>query len=195
MLTARIGAVGVYVPRNLGGFMSRFLVAAVLLMLSASACKKKPKDPEVAVNERPTAIAPAPDVPKTIEEARDVLGRNFRRVYFDFDSAALSGDTQSALAENAAILQSFPQLQVEVQGHADERGTTDYNIALGERRAEAVKKYLLTSGAAAGQLRVVSFGEERPAESGEGEVYWSKNRRAEFRVLDNGGKPVRGTVN
>jgi len=174
--------------------MSRFVLLS-LVMLSIVGCKKKAVEPEVVRDDPPPTIAPPADVPKSIEQAREVLGRNFRRVYFDFDSASLVGDTQAALAENAGILQAFPQLMVEVQGHADERGTTDYNVALGERRAEAVKKYLTSSGVGAGQLRVVSFGEEKPAESGEGEVHWAKNRRAEFRVIDSAGKAVKGTVN
>ena len=117
---------------------------------------------------------------------------NFERVYFELDSSRLSPDARAALDENITLLQQRPDLKVEVQGHADERGTTDYNLALGARRAETVRNYMTKLGVAPERVTVLSYGEERPAAQGQGETVWSKNRRAEFRVTQ--GSNVRGTL-
>ena len=119
---------------------------------------------------------------------------NFQRVHFDTDSSSISQAGRAALDENAAILQSYTTIRIEVQGHADERGTIDYNIALGQRRAEAVTHYLSRLGVAPSRLHATSFGEERPLQSGHGEATWSTNRRAEFLLTWGGHSSVRGTV-
>ena len=111
---------------------SRALVSLFLAAsLAATGCKK-PAPPEAPIV-APPAPAPAPvaaPVPEPVVE----MVKNFQRVYFDFDSAALSDDSKSALVENAAIMQANTDIRIELQGHADERGTTDYNLALGQRR-------------------------------------------------------------
>jgi peptidoglycan-associated lipoprotein len=119
---------------------------------------------------------------------------NFGRVHFETARAVLSADAMDALTANALILSRFPDLVVEIQGHADERGTTDYNLALGQQRAAAVADYLIGQGIAASRLPLVSFGEERPIVAGSGDVAWAQNRRAEFRIL-TGGLGIQGTVN
>ena len=168
------------------------LALVLALVLTGTACRKKaaPDEPVIA------AAGPvAPAAPKTVEEAVREVARNFRRVNFAFDSTDLVGDSSSALQANAKILQEFADLRVEIQGHADERGTTDYNVALGQRRAQAVKSRLESMGVPSSRLTLVSFGEERPLASGASETAWSENRRAEFRVLQ--GAPagiVVGTV-
>ncbi|MFT6142558.1 MAG: peptidoglycan-associated lipoprotein [Myxococcota bacterium] len=116
-------------------------------------------------------------------QAASELSSNFARVRFELNSDELDDDSMSALTANATILSNFPSLMVEVQGHADEQGTTDYNLALGQRRATAVSRYLQAQGVASDQLLTVSFGEERPAVMGHSESSWSQNRRAEFRVI------------
>jgi len=131
----------------------------------------------------PPIVEPEPEPIKTEEEAVEVLIRNFERVHFDFDSTSLTSVSRDALSANAAILQDFPNIRVEVQGHADERGTTDYNLALGEKRARVIYDQIVRMGVSDSRLRVVSFGEERPVASGGDEVAWSQNRRAEFRLL------------
>jgi peptidoglycan-associated lipoprotein len=125
--------------------------------------------------------------------AVDALLANFGRVHFDTDSSRLGPDAQDALAANAAILVEHPGLRVEVEGHADERGTIDYNLALGQRRAAAVVDWLVARGVPPGRLRVTTYGEERPLDRRPVEVAWAENRRAEFRVVTGGGG-VRGTV-
>lgn len=105
------------------------------------------------------------------------------KVYFDFDKFEIKSDYRTVLKENAAVLKKFPSIRVLVEGHCDARGTAEYNLALGERRARAVKEYLMVLGVPASQLEVVSYGEERPAVDGMTEAAWAKNRRAEFKVI------------
>ena len=99
-------------------------------------------------------------------------------VYFGFDSSELAGEAQATLDRQAAFLNVNPTMVVIIEGHADERGTREYNLALGDRRAVAVRDYLLAQGLTAARVRTVSYGTERPAVSGSNEESWAKNRRA-----------------
>ena len=101
-------------------------------------------------------------------------------IYFEFDSAALLPMAQDLLAQKADYLRSMPGLSVTIEGHCDDRGTDAYNMALGERRAQAVKDFLINLGVSASQLGTISYGEERPADMGQNEEAWAKNRRAHF---------------
>ncbi len=101
-------------------------------------------------------------------------------VFFDFDSTVLSGEAQNQLKQNAAWLQNHSLDGALVEGHCDSRGTSEYNLALGERRASTAKQYLVRLGVASSRLETVSFGEERPFDTGLGENAWSKNRRVHF---------------
>jgi peptidoglycan-associated lipoprotein len=106
------------------------------------------------------------------------------RVFFAYDSAVISSDGQKTLEAQAAWLKKYSSVNVTVEGHCDERGTREYNLALGERRAAAAKKYLVGLGVAANRLSTISYGKERPAVVGEDESAWSQNRRA-VTVLTN----------
>lgn len=99
-------------------------------------------------------------------------------VFFSFDSYTLDAVAQRTLERQAAVLLKSGSIPVNVEGHADERGTREYNIALGERRASSVKDYLVANGIAPGRVRTISYGEERPAAFGSSEGDWAKNRRA-----------------
>ena len=99
-------------------------------------------------------------------------------VYFGFDSSELAGEAQATLDRQAAFLNVNPTMVVIIEGHADERGTREHNLALGDRRAVAVRDYLLAKGLNAARVRTVSYGKERPAVSGSNEESWAKNRRA-----------------
>jgi peptidoglycan-associated lipoprotein len=101
-------------------------------------------------------------------------------VYFEFDSSDIRADFNSMLAAHGQYLASNPNAQVRLEGHADERGSREYNIGLGERRAQAVRRILLLQGATAGQLSTVSYGEERPAAAGSDEETYTLNRRVEL---------------
>ncbi len=103
-------------------------------------------------------------------------------VYFEYDSAALMPEAQSVLMEKSEWLQNNPQVNVVIEGHTDERGTVAYNLALGDRRAESVRAFLMELGVDTGRMRTVSYGEERPLDPGQGESAWAKNRRAHFSV-------------
>jgi len=103
-----------------------------------------------------------------------------RVVYFDFDRSDVKSEFRSILAAHAEYLAGNPNAKVTVEGHTDERGTREYNIALGEKRAAAVKQALTLQGASAGQVNTISYGEERPAAMGHDEDAWGLNRRAEL---------------
>ncbi|MFD0965595.1 peptidoglycan-associated lipoprotein Pal [Seminibacterium arietis] len=106
------------------------------------------------------------------------LQQRYNTVYFGFDKYAVEGEYAQILDAHAAYLNATPASKVSVEGHADERGTPEYNIALGQRRADAVKNFLSAKGVQAGQVSTVSYGEEKPAALGHDEAAYSKNRRA-----------------
>ena len=99
------------------------------------------------------------------------------RVYFDLDKAEIRNDGTSTLNDQAAWLKKYPNITIVVEGHADERGTREYNLALGERRANAVKEYLVSRGVSANRIETVSYGKERPAVLGSNNSAWAQNRR------------------
>jgi peptidoglycan-associated lipoprotein len=103
-------------------------------------------------------------------------------IRFDYDSAALTDEARAALEKHALWLQTHRDVQVTVEGHCDERGTVDYNLALGEQRARAARDYLVSLGVGAERLRTVSYGKERPLDSGQNDAAWARNRRAHFAV-------------
>jgi peptidoglycan-associated lipoprotein len=112
------------------------------------------------------------------QDIKDAQLRETQTIYFAFDNATISSDYEDMLAAHAGFISKDPVLKVRIEGHADERGTPEYNIALGERRAEAVAKYLQALGVQADQIEVISFGEERPLLLGQSEEVYAKNRRA-----------------
>jgi peptidoglycan-associated lipoprotein len=118
---------------------------------------------------RPTMVAPGTQVMDT--------------VYFEFDQATLSDLAKETLVRNAEWLRANPNARIQVEGNADERGTPEYNLALGERRAAAVKSYLSSLGVEGSRLVTISYGEERPADPGHGEEAWEKNRRVDFKAM------------
>ena len=160
------------------------MLAAVFVM-SALGCAKKPakttEPPPAPTQETtptpppPPAPAPTPEPPKPTITAADL-----QVVYFSFDSFSLDDQARSALDNNARMLRENASLNVSLDGHCDERGTVEYNQALGQKRAEAVQQYLLDQGLGMDRFRVISYGKERPAADGHDEGAWSRNRRVEF---------------
>ena len=104
-------------------------------------------------------------------------------VYFDFDKSTIKSSEQSKIQAVASFLKSEQRMMIEIEGHCDERGTAEYNRSLGERRALAVREYLISLGVAGERATTISFGEDRPADPGHGEAAWAKNRRGEFVLL------------
>lgn len=102
------------------------------------------------------------------------------KIYFDFDSSTLNDTARQTLTRNSAVLKKITQSTIRVEGHCDERGSDEYNLALGERRAQAAVRYLTTLGVPADRLSVISYGKEKPADPGHMEAAWAKNRRDEF---------------
>lgn len=105
------------------------------------------------------------------------------RVFFNYDRSDLTAQAQSALARQAAWLLQYPQAAIQVEGHCDERGTREYNLALGERRANSVREYLISLGVSADRISTISYGKERPAVEGVGEEAWAQNRRGVTRLV------------
>jgi len=151
----------------------------VLLAMSAG-CSRKPKPVAVPANVEPKVttevVTPSEAKPETVTPA----GPELRDVFFDYDRFVLRDDARDALTGDGKFLVDNAGAQVLLEGHCDERGTVEYNLALGERRAGAVKGYLVQYGVDASRLRTISYGEERPFAQGQDEAAWSQNRRVHF---------------
>jgi peptidoglycan-associated lipoprotein len=147
-----------------------------------SASTNRPPGPPEPVAE-PTVVPPEPVREDAISSASiDDLNRNspLKPAYFEYDSSELTSEAQTVLNENAATLKRYPSWTVTIEGHCDERGTAEYNLALGERRAVTARAYLVSLGVSADRLRIVSYGKEFPFDAGHDETAFSKNRRAHF---------------
>lgn len=116
-------------------------------------------------------------------EGKVLDSRLLKDVHFDFDRYDIREQDAQILKENAAILLKYPEVKVQIEGHCDERGTAEYNLALGERRANSVKKYLISLGVPAERLSTISYGKEMPLDPRHNEEAWAKNRRAHFTIL------------
>jgi peptidoglycan-associated lipoprotein len=179
------------------------LIAAVVALTIVGACAKRkppvarptppPPDSSTNTGTRPPAppepvLEPRPVPPEPVAddpiESRDIgdINKNspFQPVFFAFDSSEVEGPAQQALNANAEILKKYPTWVITIEGHSDERGTAEYNLALGERRAMAARTYLVTLGIPGDRLRTVSYGKEFPFDPGHDEAAWAKNRRAQF---------------
>src|SRR6202162_2083059 len=127
-----------------------------------------------------TVSAPPPP-PKAAEPTlQELFDRAVKDAYFDYDKADVRPDARDALSQTAQFLRSYPQLQVVIEGHCDERGSTEYNLALGDRRAAAAKQFLVSLGITADRMETVSYGKERPFCSASTEECYQQNRRAHF---------------
>lgn len=133
---------------------------------------------------------PEKETPKKVEVKQaevdvDLGMRTFEgeRIYFDFDKSELKPEARAVLRKKAEWLRDNPEFSARIEGHCDERGTNEYNLALGERRANAAWRFLNALGISGGRLTTISYGEERPVDPGQNQDAWSKNRRDEFRLL------------
>ena len=118
---------------------------------------------------------------KAFEQVVKTISAN--KIYFDFDSFELKPEARDILQEKAELLKKYKNLRLVIEGHCDERGTEEYNLALGERRARAAYEFLILLGVESNRMQIVSYGEEFPADPGHNETAWAKNRRDEFKVL------------
>ncbi len=177
---------------NAGSALRLTLVAAAVLSVAACASKPKPAYPTAPpVAERPepprAPSAPPPAQPVT-ENALPGSERDFvinvgDRVYFDFDKYDVRSDATPLLDAQAGWLKRYPAVQVRIEGNCDERGTREYNLALGARRANAVREYLVSRGIGAARITTVSYGKEKPIDSGSGEEADQHNRNSHTAIV------------
>ena len=158
------------------------MVGALALV---AACATKPPPPPAATNTPPPPSAPPPSAPPPVAQrpvgpvpgsVEDFLVSAGDRVYFETDSYTLASDAQQILDRQAAWLSRYPQVTIRIEGNCDERGTREYNLALGSRRAESVRAYLASRGVNAARISTISYGKERPIDGASTEDAWAKNR-------------------
>ena len=181
---------------------NRTLVLTVLTALCViAACKKPPvvtPQPPAPAEAPATRPAPPPQPPvkevppetfrqptvETREESVDEINQRgvLQTIHFDYDQSEIRAEDRAILQANSQWLRSNPKWKVRIEAHCDERGTLKYNLALGERRADGTRAYLVSLGIDPSRMRIVTYGEERPADPGHSEEAWARNRRAEFFV-------------
>ena len=179
----------------------QLVLLVTLATLLAAGCAKKPAPPVVEEEAPMVTKMPEQEVSgiqeqelteaeirerdareRAAAEAAAREARGLQRIFFDFDQYVLTSQARDILADNAAYLKANPEVSVRIEGHCDERGSDEYNLSLGERRAQSAQKYLISLGIDSSRLDVISYGEEKPLDPGNNEEAWAKNRRAEFVV-------------
>jgi len=161
----------------------RFVMASLLICGTlVTSCAKKPVATPVPPPAPPAAPIPPPAPVPTppVETPSAVSGmqtEDYAPAFFDYDSHGLRDDARAALDGNARLLRANPKVSITIEGHCDERGTREYNLALGERRANSVKNYLVALGVNANRIQTISYGKERPENPGQDEIAFSQNRR------------------
>jgi peptidoglycan-associated lipoprotein len=154
------------------------LLIVLVILLTLSACSKKPVPVATQLPPGETAVIAEASMGESGAPAN--TGLKLDHIFFEYDSFSLTPESRDILARNAEWLLQNPTVKLTIEGHCDGRGSDEYNLALGEKRSDAVKKYLTTLGVGSERLFSISYGEERPAVVGQGEGAWAQNRRAEF---------------
>lgn len=188
-------------------YSRRSLVAVAMTCAAVSACKSKPAPPPAPVAAPPAPAAAPAAAPRVNQDSIDRVNRERaavaerermaaaaararatigQQVYFDFDKDDVRDDQRATLDAKVPILNANPAIRIRIGGHTDDRGSDEYNLALGQRRSASAKRYLMSRGIAESRIETVSFGKERPAVQGENEEAWSKNRRDEFEIIAGG---------
>jgi peptidoglycan-associated lipoprotein len=174
---------------------SRSLLKLMLVSVAAAsmaACASKPKPMPTQPTAPPAAPPATPTPPSEVSQqptgplpgsTQDFVINVGDRVYFDTDRYDVRSDAQPILDAQSAWLSRYPGVQVRIEGNADERGTREYNLALGARRANSVRDYLISHGVSAERISTISFGKERPIDPGTGEDAWQKNRNAHTAIV------------
>ncbi len=157
---------------------SLIVTLPALFMAACSTTDDGSTDTTTTTTQPPTTVVDPGPTPQELERQANEAARKVRTIYFDFDDSTVKSEHQDLLRAHAWYLSRNAAVQVVVEGHADERGTPEYNLALGERRGNSVKDILISYGVNASQIRVVSYGEEKPEDAAHSEDAWSKNRRA-----------------
>ena len=166
------------------------LIIILGLLLGLAGCASNVKLDDVHVEDK-TGTAASSQAPQASSSVATIQASNIpgvdpgptgvsKVIYFDYDSFVIKADSQTLIEAHARYLRADKNRRISIEGHADERGGREYNLALGQKRSEAVRKALGLLGVSDGQLEAVSFGKEKPADPGHDEAAWSKNRRAEI---------------
>ena len=145
------------------------ILALLFMVVFAAACSKT------------ASVAPTEQGQAAIDVAAQQISDGI--IYFDFDKYDIKNEYREVLNQKAALMRQFPSIRVRIEGHTDERGTQEYNLALGERRAKAAYEFLVLLGVNPNQLEIISYGKEKPVVEGSNEQAWSANRRDNFRVI------------
>jgi peptidoglycan-associated lipoprotein len=173
-------------------------LAIILVFSFAVSCKKKPKSvppPPPQAQEQPKVEkveAPVIQEPTLSEEELFLqksvdqinLEKPLGMIYFEYDKSVIRDDARSTLDANASWLKKFRSVKIRIEGHCDERGTEEYNIALGEKRAKSAQDYLLSLGVGSERMKIISYGKSQPINPGHDEGSWQMNRRAQFLVVE-----------
>jgi peptidoglycan-associated lipoprotein len=164
------------------GKMLYFTIILFVSLFALWGCPKKAAMTAMPEERQPAAVkADAKPTAKEEPQERAAAGGNgLQPVYFDFDRSFIRDDAKSAMKANADWLRANPKAKIRIQGNCDERGTIEYNQALGQRRAQSAKKYLTDMGVSAGRLSLISYGKEKPLCANSSEECWQKNRRDDF---------------
>jgi peptidoglycan-associated lipoprotein len=155
-------------------------ISGILLLAFAVACSSTSGTQTTASDSSSGTSTAGSDPGLTATHAATTSDEGLSTIYFDYDQAALRGDAREALKQNAEFLKQNPDVSIEIQGNCDERGSSEYNLALGMRRAESARRYLMDMGVEQKRISTISFGEEKPVIRGTSEQAWSKNRRGDF---------------
>ncbi len=156
------------------------IFTAVSVALSMGACA--PKKPAADTPSSPEATNV--DISSDLADSDSGKAMGLETVHYGYDSSTLDSSAKKTLSANAAVMKDKTNLKVQVEGHTDERGGIQYNIALGERRANTAKAFLVDHGVSAERITTISYGKEKPVDQGHDDSAWSKNRRANFRVTE-----------
>ena len=171
------------------------LLALLIVVLGTGACsRKKPPATDVTTDTGGVDTSAAPRADEA-DRARDVMDERLgavestiaEMIFFDFNKYDIKPEYRDILARKADAMNQFPEIAIRIEGHADERGTVEYNLALGERRAQAAKDYLANAGVDPSRISTISYGEERPLMDDSNESAWSQNRRDEFVITSTAG--------
>ncbi len=167
-------------------------------LVSLWGCPKKTEMTSSPESQRENITSPATPAPEVrsaetnpgmrseVREERSArVAEGLKPVYFDFDKSYLRDDAKTVLRDNAAWLKAHPKAKIKIEGNCDERGTNEYNQALGQRRAASAKQYLATLGVSASRIALISYGKEKPVCAGHDESCWEKNRKDDFAVMSN----------
>jgi peptidoglycan-associated lipoprotein len=169
------------------------MIGLAAASLAACASRPKPAGPAEPTPPTPQAEAPytpTPTPPSPVDQGplpgtvQDFVINIGERIYFDTDSYEVRSDAQPTLAAQAQWLNRYPAVKVRIEGNADERGTREYNLALGARRANAVREFLVAQGVSGSRIETLSYGKEKPIDGGSGEEAWAKNRNARTAITD-----------